>query len=548
MMLDNRIIELKELLKEAKSIGLNVDEQLSQIKNAIENINEPIIRLVLLGAFSDGKTTTIAGVLGKEEANMKIDIEESSDELTFYHIPALGREFEIVDTPGLFGTKEKAINGKTIRYSDITRDYISQAHVLIYVTDAVNSLKDSHSGILKTILRDFNKLPNTIFVINKMDEAGVVMSDNEDFHNNVRIKRETFIERLDNIIHLSNEEKNNLKISCISANPSGKGLSFWFAHPDKYEQRSRISDLKKNINGVISSINKESVKDNVRFSVINDLVLQIIRLIKLYQKNSKSPFEQIKEQEENIENKLAVLRRDALANKRSLQEALVSYQMEIELELDNATMISFEAVINKYIGENGERLDRGINQLFSEFSERNNTDFKNSKISFEFEKMNVVAEQTMKWGARVLKNTKVTSNGVKAIRDVVASGFKFKPWGAVKLATKATKFLGALSLAIDGILWFKKRKEEKKFEDARNKIKKEVISYFSQSEKYLNSEEEYFKNFAPGILIVEGKLKDCKKILAEMQNNVQNVYEFKNKLEAWYGMDIQDVEYEEILY
>ena len=125
-MSDNKIIELKDLLKEAKSIGLNVDEQLSQIKTAIENINEPTIRLVLLGAFSDGKTTTIAGVLGKEEANMKIDIEESSDELTFYHIPGLGREFEIVDTPGLFGTKEKVINGKTIRYSDITRDYISR--------------------------------------------------------------------------------------------------------------------------------------------------------------------------------------------------------------------------------------------------------------------------------------------------------------------------------------------------------------------------------------------------------------------------------------
>ena len=42
---------------------------------------------------------------------MKIDEDESSDELTIYHIESLGNNYEVVDTPCLFGTKEKEIDG-----------------------------------------------------------------------------------------------------------------------------------------------------------------------------------------------------------------------------------------------------------------------------------------------------------------------------------------------------------------------------------------------------------------------------------------------------
>ena len=136
---------------------------MSKIESIRSAIKDGIVRIVLLGSFSDGKTTAIAGLLGRLEDTMKIDSDESSDELKVYRPLGLKKGFEIVDTPGLFGTKEKEVNGENIKFSDITKRYISEAHIIIYVCDAVNPLKDSHVGVIKWVLRDLGKLSKTIF-------------------------------------------------------------------------------------------------------------------------------------------------------------------------------------------------------------------------------------------------------------------------------------------------------------------------------------------------------------------------------------------------
>lgn len=74
-----------------------------------------------MGSFSDGKTSSIAGLLGRLDDSMKIDQDESSDELVIYRPDGLKKGFEIVDTPGLFGSKEKEVNGSNIKLSDITK-------------------------------------------------------------------------------------------------------------------------------------------------------------------------------------------------------------------------------------------------------------------------------------------------------------------------------------------------------------------------------------------------------------------------------------------
>ena len=160
---------LKQLFEEGENFGLDLSTLINKVSEYIRSKESDIIKIVLLGSFSDGKTTAMAGLLGKLEDNMKIDEDESSDELSIYHIESLGNNYEIVDTPGLFGTKEKEVDGENIRFSEITERYISEAHIVIYVTDSINTLKDSHKDIIKRVLRDYNKLDSAIFVINKMD-------------------------------------------------------------------------------------------------------------------------------------------------------------------------------------------------------------------------------------------------------------------------------------------------------------------------------------------------------------------------------------------
>lgn len=236
----NSFEELKKLLEQGVSLGLNLKDQIKKVEQVINSLKSDTIRIVLLGSFSDGKTSVVAGMLGKVLDNMKIDIDESSDELTFYKTDFLGKGFEIVDTPGLFGTKEKEIDGRNVRFSETTKKYISEAHIVLYVCDAVVPLKESHVPVLKTVLKTFNKLDSTVFVINKMDATGVRMKDPDDYNRMANTKKENLRGRLKYELGLSDNECNRLNIVCVAADPKGKGLDHWFAKMDDYKLRSHI--------------------------------------------------------------------------------------------------------------------------------------------------------------------------------------------------------------------------------------------------------------------------------------------------------------------
>lgn len=98
------IDQLLPILKEGEELGLDLQDTYQKIEQ-IKNTSDDRIKIALLSSFSDGKTSIIAGLNGRVEDNMKIDIDESSDEINIYRPHGLASDFEIMDTPGLFGTK-----------------------------------------------------------------------------------------------------------------------------------------------------------------------------------------------------------------------------------------------------------------------------------------------------------------------------------------------------------------------------------------------------------------------------------------------------------
>lgn len=64
--------KVDKLVKEGVNYGLNLQSLLSKIESIRGAIKDGIVRIVLLGSFSDGKTTAIAGLLGRLEDTMKI--------------------------------------------------------------------------------------------------------------------------------------------------------------------------------------------------------------------------------------------------------------------------------------------------------------------------------------------------------------------------------------------------------------------------------------------------------------------------------------------
>ena len=101
----NNLRKLLQLINEGNTYGIGLQEVEIKIKSAIDDLNNDLLNVVLFGSFSDGKTTVAAGWLEEEFDNMKIDSNESSDEICIYNSSL--KNVRIIDTPGLFGDKKK---------------------------------------------------------------------------------------------------------------------------------------------------------------------------------------------------------------------------------------------------------------------------------------------------------------------------------------------------------------------------------------------------------------------------------------------------------
>ncbi|GAA8065063.1 hypothetical protein JP0576_02330 [Helicobacter pylori] len=156
--------KLLDFVHTGEEYGIKAEESLKdKIHNAIKNVAGQKLKVALVGGFSEGKTSIAAAWIERlDKESMKIDHQESSDEVQIYHID---NEMELVDTPGLFGFKEKITDSGTIeRYKDITKKYVSEAHLILYALNPSNPIKDSHKDDLNWLFRTLNLLSRTIFI------------------------------------------------------------------------------------------------------------------------------------------------------------------------------------------------------------------------------------------------------------------------------------------------------------------------------------------------------------------------------------------------
>lgn len=190
-------------------------------------------------------------------------------------------------------------------------------------------------------------------------------------------------------------------------------------------------------------------------------------------------------------------------------------------------------VVNSYFGEKGERLTQTIDNIFSKYSEMNNAAFNKENISTTFEKMGELTKGLISSMTNVLKHTKVSADMVKGARDIVASGFKFKPWGAVNLGKTLTKAFGWIAIGLDVIMWYKKYKEQQKFEKAKRELTDGCNSAFKEAFSYLTPESKYFENFAPGVLAVDNAIANTEENIKEFRRVNDIVRGFISSLEKW---------------
>lgn len=548
--------KITSLIEEGMSYGINLSSVKDKIESVKRSIGDGIVRIVLLGSFSDGKTSAIAGLLGRLEDSMKIDNDESSDELKVYRPAGLKKGFEIVDTPGLFGTKEKELDGRNIKYSDITREYLSEAHIVVYVCDAVTPLKDSHVPVIKWIMRDLNKLSSTIFVINKMDEAGYDLTDEEEFSNGAAIKKRNLISRLRNAINLTPTEEGMLHIVCIAADPKGKGLPHWFTKEDDYLRRSHIDLLRNELNKVVAKSDAAALNSSVAEASIKDMMISVGEEVESITKPTSKALQQVNESCADLRQDVVLLRSELDANRSGMEKQMDDYKSSLMADIRGASVDTIGEVIDRALGVQDGQVtfyvfERNINDIMQGAQAAANQSISNASVKFEreFNAQSEFLNSAMKEGVTLLKNVKVSNTQVLQMRDMFFKSHKFKPWGATNMAGTIMKWAGRLaivaSVAIEAYSWYKKWKDSKELDKMKSELCIALDNAFADI--YKNCKEEaFYANFAPQLTTMTHQLEEREQQVEAMKKKIAELEQYKAKISSFLRDDAIEANYKEV--
>lgn len=551
-----KLTALRQLLQKGVEYIPELQSYLGKIDSIVDTINDGEISVVLLGSFSDGKTSAIAGLLGRLEDNMKIDNDESSDELTIYRPKDLKKGFKIIDTPGLFGTKEREIDGQNIKFSEITERYISEAHIIIYVCDAVVPLKESHVEIIRRVMRDYHKLDNTIFVINKMDEAGYDLLDEYDFNNGCKIKKENLISRLRSTINLTPDEEKRLHVVCIAADPKGKGLQHWFSKIDNYYERSHIKDLRKCVNAVVNNADTDKLSSSSYETSVSEIVDGLHKAIECTEKPVSKAIVKMERDCTEIEEDGKHLRSELRLSRNELRQAINEIKDDAIREIKGASLETIGEVISNQLGVQNDQVTFYVFQdkLSAQIehcceANANNVNLAAVKIQNTYSMQDAMLNDAVKYGVDQLKNLNITGEQIKAVRDVIAKGYKFKPWGAINMGKNITKWAGwigaGIGVAFELYGWYKQHKDQNKLNELKKSLTNAINDCISNVFKTFESDNEYYKNFAPFYIQLCQKIQERNEEIASLKQKVQYLENYKRDIEVWKN-SAEYVDFEEV--
>ncbi|EKR2566295.1 dynamin family protein [Escherichia coli] len=541
----NSLLQLRGMLEMLGEMGINISDDLQKVTSAINAIESDVLRIALLGAFSDGKTSVIAAWLGKVMDDMNISMDESSDRLSIYKPEGLPDQCEIVDTPGLFGDKEREVDGRLVMYEDLTRRYISEAHLIFYVVDATNPLKESHSDIVKWVLRDLNKLSSTIFVINKMDEV-TSLTDQALFDEQAAIKKANLKGKLQRAADLTAQECEQLNIVCVASNPNGRGLTYWFTKPEHYESRSRINDLKNAATEILKTNVPEVLLVKTGMDVVKDIVIQRVTQASRHLDELNTFVEKNDEDMHRFSNDIKQSRIEVKRLAGELFEELNLMEKQLMSQLRPLDLDDIRPFMDDELGytEDGVgfklhlRIKQSVDRFFEQstaVSQRLSDDITRQLSSSEsflsglgegaFRSLGGAFKGVSKISPATLKTT------ILAARDTIGKltgyVYKFKPWEATKLAGSIAKWAGPVGAAftIGSDLWdaYKAHEREQELKEVKASLAKIIKEPFEDIYDVLSSDEKMFAFFAP-------QIQQMEQVVTELAEKSQAIRDNRQKL------------------
>ena len=532
---------LLSVLKEGKELGVDIEpEYITKIEKSIDENEDKKLKVVLIGGFSEGKTSIAAAWLEEYDKNkMKIAMTESTDDIREYNIGNIN----LVDTPGLFGFKETANKEK---YKDITKKYISEANIVLYVMNSDNPIKESHKEEIQWLFKDLNLLPRTVFILSRFDNVADIEDDN-DYNGMLKIKKENILKRLKDFEVINAEESHKLPIVAVAANPFDEGIEYWLGKLDEFKKISHIdslqnatSDIVKK-NGGVDSVLLETQKSIIKEILELKIPLATVKLEKL-DKEYKNLDNVIKEMEGELENlkfKIGFVKIDL---KKFIEELF----KDLILQIEGVTIETFYDFFERNIGSEwivlNSKIENGINEKILEIE--NNLYILEKNFENEIDNFKEFTQddslEKFKIGSEMMKNANpgLTNTSIIAIRDFLKLSIKFKPWEAGKIANyinKGVPIIGSI-LGIGLEIWdsYSKKQQEEEFLKAKNKIKEDFDKQRKEYKNFIKNPEEFDKNVFKSYFKLGDNIAKLSNELSEKEKEKEI---FKNWMEKAKAID-----------
>jgi len=526
------VFKLENLLKDGRKLGIDIDNKLDE-KIAVlkqDTVSSRKLRIALAGGFSEGKTSIAAAWLGKlDKKTMKIREEESSDEISIYNTD---NDIEIVDTPGLFGFKEKK-NGE--KFKEITRCWISRADIILYVMNPNNPIKDTHKEELEWLFTTLNLLPRTVFVLSQFDREADI-EDETDYKERFAIKTKNVKGRLNDFLNLSQKEMDSLVVVAVSANPHGKGFEYWIERCEDYKRLSHISVLQQataekivNEGGTVAII-KETEK-----SIMKDIITKTMPAAAEKFSEISSECKNIEKMSDVFAKEMDLLEKTIRESRKKLKETIMEYFSDLIMQVKGLSQETYVNFFEREVGSKGIIVSTKIEGFFEDYVDSTNLKIKRQVDIYNAETSHF-RDLFSKYGGQELIGKasdfvrSIDGNMVLQARDMLGLSIKFKPWGAINLAGKIGTWGGAIfsALGLAYKVWEKydKHKKEQAFNEAMEKM---VGNFEKQREELVENiinDDKFIELFFVGYVKLAEQVKNTKKKLSQIEEDCR-------KFEVW---------------
>lgn len=538
--------KLQNFLDQGAATGVPIDPAVgNKLQSAIDSVSGEKLKVALIGGFSEGKTSIAAAWMERlDKSNMKISHQESSNEVKVYEV---GEDFVLIDTPGLFGFKEQE-NTETHaieKYKDITKKYVSEAHLVLYVMNSTNPIKESHQDDLTWLFRNLNLLPRTIFVLSRFDEVADV-EDEQDYQTNLQIKRANVTGRLRELIGLTEQEVAELSIVAVAANPFDLGVEHWLASVEEFKALSHIATLQTATTDKIQQNGGSAALANeMRASVIRDVLSNQLPVAIENDQKVSMEVGKLDELNARLTTQLAATGQQIEDARNSLREFATRYFSDLILQAKGCSLETFGDFFEREVGAEGIILATRLQTEFSRQTQSITLEVEKMQVGFDSEvsHFNTTVKALGKQGINhVLKGNLINNTTVLATRDGIVTlaktvgmdigkHLKFKPWGAVNFAKGANGALAVIGVALEAWdSW-----EQYKREEAFKKAIAEIISNFEQQRQDfldLVNSERFKEEFFPDYLRLSSRRKELQGNLDESRERQQRFQEWRAEAEA----------------